>query len=381
MYMRILVEASAAFAQGAGIGRYSRALLTRVIPLMLDADWTLFRTRDGKDSPYLREDTFAADRVRTVTAPFSRRRADQLWHRLRAPVDIRLLSGGTDLVYSPDFTAPPASGPPRIVTIHDLAFLTHPGHTTPALRRYLGQVVPREVRRATHLIAVSEATKADVVSLLNVPPSNVSIVRNGVGREFLDAVPVSREQRSRLRLPAEYMLMVGTIEPRKNHDAVFRVIGQLNSTLQVPLVVAGRSGWGCKETLLAAKRLEQQGKVVLLDYVPEVDLPSLMASAAVLIYPSWTEGFGLPVIEGLAAGVPVIAGNAPALREAGGHMAHYVDPGSDDEIREAIVRVLESEATGELGDARKRWAARFDWNESALALRDVLRDVAERDNA
>ena len=379
--MRILAEASAAFAQGAGIGRYSREVLSRVVPLMPDAGWTLFRTRDGMGSPYVRENAFDGERVRTVTAPFSRRRADQLWHRLRMPLDVRLIAGAVDLVYSPDFTAPPAFGPPRVVTIHDLAFLTHPERTTPALRRYLGGVVPREVTRATHLVAVSEATRAEVVELLAVPPAKVTVVRNGVDRRFLDAETLSAEQRARLKLPEAYMLMVGTIEPRKNHDAVLRVLDQLTTTLRVPLVIAGRAGWGCEATLLAAKRLERQGKVVLLDYVPETDLPSLIASAAVLIYPSWTEGFGLPVIEALATGVPVITGTAPALREAGGDLACYVDPGSDEEIRVAIEAVLERSDTAELRAARKQWAATFDWDESAMVLRDVLRQAAGRRHA
>ena len=379
--MRILAEASAAFAQGAGIGRYSREVLSRVVPLMPDAGWTLFRTRDGMGSPYVRENAFDGERVRTVTAPFSRRRADQLWHRLRMPLDVRLIAGAADLVYSPDFTAPPAFGPPRVVTIHDLAFLTHPERTTPALRRYLGGIVPREVTRATHLVAVSEATRAEVVELLAVPPAKVTVVRNGVDRRFLDAETLSAEQRARLKLPEAYMLMVGTIEPRKNHDAVLRVLDQLTTTLRVPLVIAGRAGWGCEATLLAAKRLERQGKVVLLDYVPETDLPSLIASAAVLIYPSWTEGFGLPVIEALATGVPVITGTAPALREAGGDLACYVDPGSDEEIRVAIEAVLERSDTAELRAARKQWAATFDWDESAMVLRDVLRQAAGRRHA
>ena len=376
--MRILVDASAAFEQGAGIGRYSRELLIRVVPSMPEAGWTLLRTRDGASASYLARDAFAGERVRTVTAPFSRRRADQLWHRLRMPVDVRLLTGGADLVYSPDFTAPPAFGMRRIVTIHDLAFLTHPDHTTVALRQYLGQVVPREVERATHLIAVSEATKADVVSILNVSPDKVSVVRNGVGRPFLDAVPLSREQRSRLRLPASYMLMVGTIEPRKNHDAVLRVLDLMNASLRIPLVIAGRAGWGCEETLQISRRREQEGEVILLDYVPEADLPSLMASAALLVYPSWTEGFGLPVIEALATGTSVVTGNGPALREAGGDIARFVDPGSDEQLCDAIEGELERIQTPQLRDERKRWAAGFDWATSALALRKVLRNVAER---
>lgn len=373
--MRILVEASAAFEQGAGIGRYSRALLSRIIPMMPEADWTLFRTRDGMNSPFFSIDQDPDGRPRTVTAPFSRRRADQLWHRLRAPLDVRLLTGRADLVYSPDFTGPPAFGLRRVVTVHDLAFLTHPPHTTPALRRYLSRAVPREVSRATRVIAVSEATKRDVISMLKVAPSNVTVVRNGVDHRFFDAGPLSPEQRVRLRLPSAYLLMVGTIEPRKNHQAVLRAIQALPRSMQIPLVIAGRPGWGHEETMDAAGKLQSQGLVRMLDYVAEADLPSLIASASILLYPSWTEGFGLPVIEGLAAGVPVITGNAPALREAGGEMATFIDPACDEQILNAIERELEHPTKDELRKQRRLWAGRFDWQQSASALVRVLQEM------
>ncbi len=373
--MRILVDASAAFEQGAGIGRYSRSLLSRVIPLMPWDAWTLFRTRDGRCSSYVSADQFPAAHARTVTAPFSRRRADQVWHRLRAPLDVRLLTGKADLVYSPDFTAPPAFGVPRIVTVHDLAFLTHPEHTTPALRRYLGMAVPREVKRATHLIAVSEATRSDLISMLNVAPWSVTVVRNAVDRRFFDAGPLSQEQRERLQLPTAYLLMLGTIEPRKNHDTVFRVIQQLDRSLEIPLVIAGRPGWGCDDTMRTARQLQAQGKAILLNYVAEDDLPSLIASASIVLYPSWTEGFGLPVIEALAAGTPVIAGNAPALREAGGHVATFVDPGSDEQLLEAIRRELQHPSHMTQREDRKQWARGFDWSDSALSLMRVLQGM------
>jgi len=379
--MRILVEASAAFEQGAGIGRYSRALLSRVIPLMPEDVWTLFRTREIESSDFLSTYQFSEGNARSFTAPFSRKRADQLWHRLGVPLDVRLLTGNADLVYSPDFTAPPAFGVPRIVTIHDLAFLTHPQHTTPALRRYLGKVVPREVKRATHLIAVSEATRSTLISLLSVAPSKITVIRNGVDRRFSDAVPLSRKQRSRLRIPGDYMLMVGTIEPRKNHDAVFRVLERVDRSLNIPLVIAGRPGWGYEDTMRAATTLEAQGKVILLNYVAEVDLPSLIASASILLYPSWTEGFGLPVIEGLAAGTPVITGNAPALREAGGGVATFVDPGNDEQILDAIERELNNPTARTLRDERKQWARRFDWSDSASRLMHVLRGMAHHHDA
>ena len=130
-----------------------------------------------------------------------------------------------------------------------------------------------------------------------------------------------------------------------------------------------------------ARKLQVEGKVILLDYVAEDDLPSLIASASILLYPSWTEGFGLPVIEGLAAGIPVITGTAPALREAGGEVATFVDPASDEQLLDAIEWELIRPTNETLRERRKRWASTFDWSDSALTLTHVLTGIERRHDA
>src|SRR5699024_1975612 len=144
--MRVLVEASAAYNQGAGIGRYSRNILQRLIPMGEADQFTLLRAPEDRGSS--RFDASSWPNAQLKTLPFDRRNADRLWFRLRAPVDARLFAGSADVVYSPDFTAPPMWRVPRMITVHDLAFLTHPEHTTEALRRYLTSVVPRQVENA-----------------------------------------------------------------------------------------------------------------------------------------------------------------------------------------------------------------------------------------
>lgn len=372
--MKTLIEASAAFDQGAGIGRYARNIISRLIRDCGDDAWTLLRAPSQRGpSPYLSIPRH--DGLRTVTLPFSRRRADQLWFRARLPLDVRLFAGRGDALYSPDFTAPPALGMPSMVTIHDLAFLTHPEHTTDALRRYLSGVVPRQIERANRVAVVSEATRDDISRLFNVDRERLVVARNGVDERFCSAQPPSDEARSRLGLPDHYVLMVGTIEPRKNHLNAMKALEAANLGEHLPLLIAGRPGWGYEAAMEEAKRLAGRRIVRILDYVPEADLPALYAGATALLYPSWTEGFGLPVAESLAAGTLAITGTAPALREVGGEHAWYADPADVDALAELIRRSADLVTTDEDRDRRRQWTRQFSWDQSTETIRTQLRQM------
>lgn len=375
--MKTLIEASAAFDQGAGIGRYARNIISRLLDSRGDDHWALVRApEDRENAPYFHPVT--SERVKTVTLPFSRRNADRLWFRLRAPIDIRLFSGRADAIYSPDFTAPPMYGAPRMITVHDLAFLTHPEQTTDALRRYMEHVVPREVERADRVAVVSRSTRDDVVRLLNVPEEKIVVVPNGVDRRFYQPVPLPPAARRRLQLPERYLLMVGTIEPRKNHLNTMLALQRSGVGKDVPLVIAGRLGWGYEKTMEEAWRLAEQGLVFLLDYVPEADLPGLYAGADALLYPSWTEGFGLPVVEALAAGTPVVTGTAPALREVGGDEAVYADPDDIDGLAEQIRHVTAQESSEDDRLRRQQWTRQFSWDSSTSTVIESLKTLSRR---
>lgn len=375
--MRALVEASAAFDQVAGIGRYSRNILRSVMSMLPDWEWRLLHAPVAR-SPEVDPGTWLSGRNAVpVRLPMSRRSADALWFRARVPLDAQLLTGRLDVVYSPDFTAPPAIRVPRIVTVHDLAFLTHPEHTTRALRTYLSAVVPRQVAQADMVAVVSDATRRDVVELLGVPESRLVIIRNGIEDRFFGAPPLTARDRDALGVPEQFLLMVGTIEPRKNHINVLRAVSALSPGDWLPLVVAGRPGWGYEATLALARQMESDGLVHMLEYVPEAVLPSLYASAVAVLYPSWTEGFGLPILEAFAAGTPVITGTSPALREVSGELATCVDPGNIDALGDAIASHVAGRSAGDATRRIER-ARSYGWEEPARRLAEVLNDVAGR---
>lgn len=368
---RILVDASAAFDQRAGIGRYARNILSRVMPMMPDDDWTLFHA-PAAGVP-AEEWTVPSD-ARVVRYPLSRRRFDQLGVRLGLPLPIRPFTGPQSLIYSPDFTAPAMRGVPRVVTVHDIAFITHPHLTTPGLAAYLRTALDRELRRDAWIATVSETTRQRAIDHLDVSPDRVFVVPNGVDRRFLTAVPLTGDVLKRLGVPERFMLMVGTIEPRKNHETVLRALQRLDRNAP-KLVVVGRPGWGTNEVLLALRSLHESGDVVWLDDFPDDQLPGLYAASTMVLYPSWTEGFGLPVLEALATGRPVITGDDPVFREVGGQYAPVVDPGDDEALIAAIQDLASVDDAPEAAAARRAHAAHYTWNRSATMLASWLRRI------
>jgi len=374
--VRLLVDDSAGFNQGAGIGRYARNILPALAAAWPRLDLTLFYApATAGPAPFADVALHGLPpETRVRRAPFSRRRADQLWFRARLPLPVQALAGRADLVYSPDFTVPPAGRAPRALTLHDLAFLVAPERVPAPLRAYLAAAVPRLVAGAALVAVVSETTRRDAIERLRVPAERIALVPNGVAARFFDPPPLTGAQRAKLGLPADYLLTVGTLEPRKNHATLFAALRHLAGRVDLPLVVAGRRGWQDEPILSAAEPLVRSGRVVLLDYVPDALLPGLYAGAAAVVYPSWYEGFGLPLLEALAAGVPTVASTAPALREIGGEAALYAAPDDPAAIADAIAQALTTaQHKPAARAARQDRARRYDWAGAGAALATALR--------
>lgn len=378
--MRVVVDASAAFNQGAGIGRYARGVVPAAARALPGARFSLVYApaRPGP-APFGRETTAAFPDSTELTVrrlPLSRRRVDQLWFRIGLAVPVQEVAGRADVVYSPDFTAPPAGRTPRLMTIHDLAFLICPNQTPPRLRAYLSQVVPRQLAAAARVLTVSETTRRDLAERFGLGGDRVAIVPNGVEERFFGASPPTAPERVRLGLPASYLLSVGTIEPRKNLATLFAAMSLAGARLDLPLVVVGRRGWESGPILALAEPLARTGRARFLGYVPDEALPTVYAGAAALVYPSWYEGFGLPVLEALAVGIPVVASTAPALREVAGETALYAAPGDAEGLAAAIETALGADGRSVAAvAARRARARRFGWEAAGSALAGVLREV------
>jgi alpha-1,3-rhamnosyl/mannosyltransferase len=292
------------------------------------------------------------------------------WDWIGPPVDI--------------FHATKLLNPPRrprlTATLHDMTCWLMPEFHQPpnvaAERRFAEHIW----KRASGLIAVSESTRSDAVRVLGLNPENIRVIYPGVSEPFFQATPEnSAATRQKYGLLRPYALCVGTVEPRKNLDRLLAAWQGLPASLRehFDLVAAGPEGWQSAETL--ARLRNAASGVRYLGYVPELDLPGITAGTAVFIYPSLYEGFGFPVAQAMATGVPVITSNLSSLPEITGGAAALIDPRSPNEMQAAIDRLLTSATTREqLSQAGRAQAQRFRWDTCARESLEFFEKVAAR---
>jgi glycosyltransferase involved in cell wall biosynthesis len=258
------------------------------------------------------------------------------------------------------------------VTIHDLSVLRFPHYFRTWFRNYARWVLPRTARSARAVITVSEAIKQELIGELALPPERITVVSNGVTSEFRAegaSAGSGRELRQKYDLPKTFVLSVGTIEPRKNLVRLIEAIQQLrrrDALADVHLVHAGPTGWMGADVSKAVAQFTPRHAVRFLGLVPRADLPSLFREARLLAYPSLYEGFGLPVLEAMACGCPVVTSDRSALPEITAGAAVLVDPTSVEAIADGIARVWQNDTLRD--DLARRGIARaahFSWDRCA----------------
>jgi glycosyltransferase involved in cell wall biosynthesis len=298
------------------------------------------------------------------------------WHRLRIPFPAERLAGHCDIFHSPDFTLPPLREARGVVTVHDLSFLRVPQCADPGLRSFLERAVPRSLERAARVLADSENTKKDLIELLNVAPERITVVPAGIEPRFCpvrDPVKLA-EVRTRYKLPEWFILMVGTIEPRKNLSRLITAYGQLRRQTGLPhaLVIAGKEGWLFQGIYDQVAKEGLTDHVLFPGFVDDADLPALYTLADLLAFPSLYEGFGLPPLEAMACGTPVVTSDNSSLPEAVGSAALLVNAEDTDGLTEAMARVLcDANLRVRLADMGRAQAARFTWSAAAHKLLDA----------
>lgn len=375
--MRIAIDYTPGITQRAGIGRYTRSLTQALAQVDTDDQFTLFSSE-----PATAEYGFPkAPNMRGRVVGVGNRAATILWQRLNLPIPAELVMGRADVLHGPDYILPPALRVPRVVTIHDLAFLTNPECAVPALAEYLTHVVPRSLRRADRVIADSQRTADDLVERLNVPPEKIRVIHLGMDTVFTDArdAEAEGELRERLGLSQPFILAVGTIEPRKNYRNLIAAFAKATREPDGPplLVIAGRKGWLYEGVFAAVDDFDVRDRVRFLDFIADRDLPTLYRAATALAMPSIYEGFGIPVVEAMASGTPVICSDAGPLPEVAGDAALIVPVSDLDALADALYRVATD------GELRRSLTARglararnFSWADAARAHVAVYREVA-----
>ena len=305
------------------------------------------------------------------------------WEQLCAPIVLR--RERVDVLHGMAFVAPLLSPCPTVVTVLDLSFLRFPAAFSTFKRLYLRLMTRLSARRAAKVIAISESTRRDVIDLLGVPAERVERIYCGVDSRFrplpLSEVAAFRQEKG---LPERFVLFLGTIEPRKNVVALIEAFSALvaaepRERADLHLILAGGRGWLAEPIYARVEELGLQDRAHFFGYVPEEEKALLYNAAACFCYPSLYEGFGLPPLEAMACGVPVVTSNVSSLPEVVGKAGLTVDPTDRAALRDALRRVLSDRGLrDELSTQGQIQARQFSWRQAARKTARVYRRVHRR---
>lgn len=311
--------------------------------------------------------------------PYARLAKYYAWNNLNWP-PIEWFTGPAHIAHNFSHQVPATSGAIKVVTVHDLSMFRHPETHTPRAVEVQQTLLRNTAKRADHIVAVSESCKSELTDVLHVPEVRIHVIHNGVNTAEFD-IPFDPRRLNELRqthaIHGDYIIHLGTIEPRKNIARLCEAYAQLRAGKSnfPQLVIVGAVGWGAGPILEAIVSLGDS--VVRPGYLSRADAILLLRGARACVYPSLYEGFGLPVLEAMAARTPVITSNNSALPEVAGDAALYIDPNNSESIAYAISQVLDDPAAAAsrvtIGRAR---AESFSWETSAAKLADLYRDLA-----
>jgi glycosyltransferase involved in cell wall biosynthesis len=369
--MRVGIDARLVYYSKAGIGQYI-IHLTRALAKLDTPDDIFFLLQSRKDQTKI-----------IYNSNFQRK---SLWtpshHRLEQPaIRIETARLGLDLLHSPDFIPPFKRSYKSVITVHDLAFLLYPQFMTKEAARYYGQI-DHAVRSTDHIIAVSKATKQDIINFLGVPSEKITVIYEGRNPAYhpIDKAEARAICRQNWDLDGDFVFFISTIEPRKNIPTLLKAYRCLRDAYKrkEKLVLAGSKGWLFEEVDQTIKELGLENDVILIGRVQDADVNYLYNAASMLVFPSFYEGFGLPPLEAMACGTPVIVSKIKVMPEIVGDAALLVDPHDVEDLTVAMNRLLTDESLRQdlIAKGYKR-ADKFSWEKAARETLDVYHQVGQ----
>jgi glycosyltransferase involved in cell wall biosynthesis len=372
--MKVLLDLTPALHNTAGTGRYVRELSKALVDLGHGDQLAFFCIDPEGGSCVGTPDSVPRKTIRCSKRGWSA--AAALSSYLGIPMD--RFVGEADVFHATWHLLPRLRAPVSVMTLYDLSFALFPETHLCVLRWSSNVLVPRFLRACDRIIAISESTKRDAVRLYGIPEEKIVVTLLAAEDRFRPVSPDRVDEvRGRFGLPPRFILYVGTIEPRKNLDVLLGALLRLKGQgREVPLVVAGRLGWLYDGFLAKIRSLGLERLVFLPGFIPDDDLPALYTAAEGFVYPSVYEGFGIPVLEAMGCGTPVLCSDASSLPEVAGDAGILLSPGDPAVWAEAIARLMGNKALrSELRERGFRQSSRFRWEETARRTWEVYRAV------
>jgi len=377
--MKVAIDVTRAIIETAGIGRYTFELTHALLDNAPDYDFLIYSTHfnnsEEKNKKFL---SFKRENVKLKRLHIPGKCKEFIWG---LPINfLGKFIENSDIIFAPSFfEAIAKSKIPQVVTIHDMSTFIFPQQRGAKMSKYLCRRTAAVARRAYKIVAVSESTKNDLVKFLKLPEEKIQMIYPGVNQLSAPSAKLPFDLKQ-----GEYILCVGTVEPRKNLQGLFKAYSLLPESLQntYKLVVCGGKGWNDSQIYELAQPLVKKGQLVFTGFVSDRDLSKLYEDALLFIYPSLYEGFGFPIAEAMSFGLPVISSNISSMPEVAGDAGLLIDPNSPEDIAKAVERVInDNDLRKKMAFKSLRQCQKFSWRSSARELRDLLDEAIQVDNA
>jgi len=374
MNKRIGIDATSLPPKPGGAANYIIHLIREITALPGDENWLVITHRNGVKTLNIPND----DRVKLITIPNYSSATRLVWEQTILPSIVH--HEQIDLLHSPHYTRPLFLRSQSVVTFHDMTFFLYPHLHTRIKRFFFPAAMRLSSKLADSLVAVSENTRQDAIRILRIPSEKIKTTALGVDSEFH---PISNEKfineiKQRYNLPEEFILYIATVEPRKNLALLLRSYARIISKDQnfLPLVVVGQFGWNYQEVLKYVEDNHLEKVVHFTGYIPVEDLPGVYNAASIFCYPTLYEGFGLPPLEAMACGIPVITSAVSSLPEHVGKAGVLLPPGDEHALSQALMDLAHDDEKREYYSRQGPiQASNFTWKKTAQLTLQIYRDT------
>lgn len=357
--MKIAIDAQTTLGQKTGFGFYVKNLVEALVKVDPENEYILVKPKTERDFPTWKR---------------------FWWDQIAFPKYAQ--KEKVNLLHQPCFSAPLLYSGKVVVTCHDLISVFFPENLPLASRLFYSRWMPFSYRKAAMIIADSEHTKKDLMALLKIPEEKIRVVHLAVSKDFrpIKSLPVLSRVRKKYQTGQKYFLHVGTLEPRKHLEFLVNAFSlAVKEGIEENLVITGKKGWYYDGLFELVSRLNLQDRVIFTGYVEEKDLPALYSGATAFLFPSLYEGFGLPPLEAMASGTPVISSNTSSLPEVVGRAGILLPPKDEKLWAKNILKIVRDKALARtLSELGPRTAAKFTWEETARKTVNVYKEVMNR---